>query len=69
MKMDNAGTAILECAFISKQEGVKRETTVIFTMEEKEIAAGHQIHTERKLQILNFLMITTGIGKIRMLHM
>ena len=45
MKMDNAGMVIQEYAYISKQEGVKRETTVIFTMEEKEILTMHQIHT------------------------
>ena len=35
MKMVNAGMVIPECAFISKQEGVKRGTTAIFTMEER----------------------------------
>ena len=33
MEMDNAGMVTPECAFISKQEGVKRGTTVIFIME------------------------------------
>ena len=32
MKMDNVGMVIQEYAYISKQEGVKRETTVIFTI-------------------------------------
>ena len=31
----NAGMVIPECAYIFKQEGVKRVTTAIFTMEER----------------------------------
>ena len=38
MKMDNVGMVIQEYAYISKQEGVKRETTVIFTIWGKRIS-------------------------------
>ena len=34
-KMVNAGTDIPECAFIFRQEGAKKETTVIFIMGER----------------------------------
>ena len=37
MKMESAGTVTPECAYITRQEGVKRETIVIFIMEEKNI--------------------------------
>ena len=37
MKMDSAGMVTPECAYITRQEGVKRETIVIIIMEEKNI--------------------------------
>ena len=46
MTVDNAGMITPECAFTSKQEDAKREIIVISTMEERELAAGHQIHTK-----------------------
>ena len=46
MKMESAGTVTQECAYITRQEGVKKETTVISTMEERESATeGHLIQT------------------------
>ena len=46
MKMESAGMVTPECAFTSKQEDAKREIIVISTMEERDLAAGHQIHTK-----------------------
>ena len=69
MKMVSADMVIQEYAYISKQEGVKREKTVIFTMEEKEIATGHQLHTLKRVQIMNFPMITMEIGEMLMFRL
>ena len=47
-KVDNAGMVTPECAYTSRLEGAKKEITAIITMEEKEAATGHQIHTRKK---------------------
>ena len=36
MKMESAGTVTPECAYITRQEGVKKEIVVIFTTVERE---------------------------------
>ena len=43
MIVDNVDMATPECAFISRLEGVKREITAIFTMEEIESTATEAI--------------------------
>ena len=58
MKMDNAGMAIQEFAYITRLEGVKKETNVIFTTREKETAmAGLQIQTSKEVQTLTLHVI------------
>ena len=58
MKMDNAGMVIPECAYFSRQEGVKRGIIVISTTEERETATGHQIHISKGLKMGIFPMIS-----------
>ena len=63
MKMESAGTVTPECAYITRQEGVKRETIVIIIMEEKRIEA-------RGVKTSNFPMTLMGTGEtIQMLDL
>ena len=50
MKMDNVDMGTQECAYISRQEDVKREIIVIFTMEER--ASTIQVKTSTSPEIL-----------------
>ena len=53
MKMDNAGMDTPEYVYISRLEGVKRESTAIIIMKErKSTAEDHQIHTQTEVKTL-----------------
>ena len=63
MKKESANMDIPGCAYFFKQGGVKRETIVIITMEEKSIEA-------RGVKTSNFPMTLMGTGEtIQMLDL